>query len=97
MEQLLNMLASEQALSHLTSFIGGSGLLGALGFQQLAKKLKIKPMALVKSIFGRKKSFLKELIELINAYMEGKPREKIFDEFIDVLESIKPMLKGSKK
>lgn len=92
MDALLNILASEQAVGYLTSFIGGSGAVGLA----VAKKLGLKPVALVGSLFRRKKNPLKELMELIQAVRDGKPRDEIMDEFIDVLEAVKPMLKERK-
>lgn len=92
MNELLNVLASEQSIGYLTSFIGGSGAVG-LG---IAKKLGLKPASLISSLFRRKKNPLKELFDVIRAIRDGKPKDKIADEVIDVIEALKPMLKEKK-
>lgn len=92
MDTLLGILASEQTLGYFASAIGGSGAVGLA----VAKKLGLKPVALLGSLFRRKKNPVKEVFELFQAVRDGKTREQILDEFIDVLEAVKPMLKERK-
>jgi len=92
MDALLNILASEQAIGYVTTLLGGSAVTGLA----VAKKLGLKPVALVGSLFRRKKNPIKEVFELFQAVRDGKSREQILDEFIDVLEAVKPMLKERK-
>jgi len=92
MDTLLNLISSEQTLGYVTTLLGGSAVTGLA----VAKKLGLKPVALIGSLFRRKKNPMKELFELFQAVKAGKPKDEIVDEFIDVLEAIKPMLKESK-
>jgi len=92
MDALLNLISSEQALGYIGTLFGGSALTGLA----VAKKLGLKPVALVGSLFKRKKNPIKEVFELFQAVRDGRTREQILDEFIDVLEAVKPMLKEKK-
>jgi len=97
MDTLLNLISSEQALGYATTFLAGSGLMGLGAVQKIAKRMGVKPVALVKSFFGKKKKNpWKELFELFMAIMHGKSKEKIADELIDVIEAFKPMMKERK-
>lgn len=92
MNDLLNILTSEQALGYITTLFGGSAVTGLA----VARKLGLKPVALIGSLFRRKKNPIKELMDVVQAVRDDKPKDEIADEVIDLIESLKPMLKGSK-
>jgi len=92
MDAILSLLSNETVQTGIGSLLGGS----ALGLGSLALKLGLKPTALIGSLFRKKKNPIKELMDVIKAVKAGKPRDKVVDEIYDVLEALKPMLRGKK-